>query len=140
MKEERAMSLGKRLVACEGFRWMAGMRPRHLDGVGYLHGANIPNEDHAKALQGNRWWWPDMRDPATRGCVLELVRDVGSDYRGAGTGRLWIEWTDSPTRGWIVRSELGGGAVPDEWPLACSEADAMVMAMETASPTAPRST
>lgn len=66
MTEEEATALGKRLVACKHFRPMPGMRD----------------------LQGRTWtpdllWrWnrtidrPDLRDPATLGCVLALVREV----------------------------------------------------------------
>lgn len=66
MTDAEAEALGRRLVACRHFRPMRGMRD----------------------LQGRTWtpdllWrWtpgvdvPDLRDPATRGCVLELVREA----------------------------------------------------------------
>lgn len=64
MNDAEAEALGRRLIACTHFRPMRGMRD----------------------MQGRTWtpdllWrWtpgvdvPDLRDPATRGCVLELVR------------------------------------------------------------------
>ncbi len=63
MTDDEAHALGRRLVACRGFRPMRGMRD----------------------TQGNTWvqselfrWWndhhtPDVRDPATMGCVLALL-------------------------------------------------------------------
>jgi hypothetical protein len=66
MIDDEALALAVRLVACKHFRPMPGMRD----------------------LQGRTWtpdllWrWnrtidrPDLRDPATLGCVLALVREV----------------------------------------------------------------
>jgi hypothetical protein len=63
MTNEEAYALGRRLVACKGFRPMRGMRD----------------------MQGGTWkqselfrWWhdhhtPDVRDPATLGCLLALT-------------------------------------------------------------------
>lgn len=73
--------LGKRAVACKGWRWMPGMRA--IEGV--------LREGHSKVWQraidgvhGLEWsqahggCWdpvPDLRDPATLGCLLALVRE-----------------------------------------------------------------
>jgi hypothetical protein len=66
MTDEEALALGVRLVACKHFRPMPGMRD----------------------LQGRTWtpdllWrWnrtidrPDLRDPATLGCLLALVGNL----------------------------------------------------------------
>jgi len=66
MTEEEATALGKRLVACKGFRPMRGM----LDMHGRTWDASL------------LWRWssdvdvPDLRDPATLGGVLALVREA----------------------------------------------------------------
>jgi hypothetical protein len=69
MTEEEATALGKRLVACNGFKPMRGM----LDMHGRTWDASL------------LWRWnsavdvPDLRDPATLGCVLALVREAWDD-------------------------------------------------------------
>jgi hypothetical protein len=74
MTEEEATALGKRLVACKGFRPMRGM----LD----MHGRTWDTS--------LLWRWsndvdvPDLRDPATLGCLLALVREA---FRS--DDRLW---------------------------------------------------
>jgi hypothetical protein len=66
MTDDEATALGKRLVACKGFRPMRGM----LDMQGRTWDASL------------LWRWnsavdvPDLRDPATIGCVLALVREA----------------------------------------------------------------
>jgi hypothetical protein len=66
MTNEEAYALGRRLVACKGFRPMRGMRD----------------------MQGGTWkqselfrWWhdhhtPDLTDPATLGCLLALYEET----------------------------------------------------------------
>ncbi len=64
MTDEQATALGKRLVACRRFRPMRGM----LDMQGRTWDQSL------------LWRWsndvdvPDLRDPATLGCVLAMVR------------------------------------------------------------------
>ena len=69
MTDEQATALGKRLVACKGFRPMRGM----LDMQGRTWDQSL------------LWRWsndvdvPDLRDPATLGCLLALVREAWGD-------------------------------------------------------------
>ena len=69
MTDEEATALGKRVVACRHFRPMRGM----LDMQGRTWDASL------------LWRWsndvdvPDLRDPATLGCVLALVREAWDD-------------------------------------------------------------
>lgn len=74
---EEIIAIGRRAVACKGWRWMPGMadlwggRMREGDGIDRLH-----------AL-------PDLTDAATLGCLLALVREAWGDasaycYRGGG--------------------------------------------------------
>ena len=66
--------LAKRLVACKGWRWMPGMLaivPRMTVGVRLSTGDEL---DEALVPL------PDLTDPATLGCVLQLVRDAWGDH------------------------------------------------------------
>ena len=70
--------LGERAVACKGWRWMPGMltteNARVLlydDSTGNLHA-------HAPCGLGEEML-PDFSDPATRGCLLVLVREAWGD-------------------------------------------------------------
>lgn len=126
MTDAEAEALGRRLVACRHFRPMRGMRD----------------------LQGRTWtpdllWrWtpgvdvPDLRDPATRGCVLELARAAHSyedlhprisAVRLADGGLAWeiIGWTNPD----LVKDGRGGS-----WRVFgfASEAQALVAALENA--------
>jgi len=51
--------IGRAFVACEQWRWMAGMV-----GPGYVRLEALTNRI------------PDVTDPATRGCILALVREL----------------------------------------------------------------
>lgn len=100
MTDEEAHELGKRAVACSGWRWMPGMRCSPFV--------------------------PDLRDPATLGCLLALVREAWGDPT------IHLTCVDSLEAGqydWIVRS------VADKWSsdlLIDSEAEALVAALEAA--------
>ena len=90
MTDDEARALGERAVACVRFRWLPGMLPF---GCMLERCAEAPPESHLLLFwadepheQGQPWWpeeWggkhppvPDLRDPATRGAVLELVREA----------------------------------------------------------------
>jgi len=89
MTDDEARALGQRLVACKGFRWMRGMRV-----AGFRDGASAQSFDADGvyvyyAHAGEVWsfdpdlrpeLWPDLRGPATRGCVLELIREAYNDH------------------------------------------------------------
>lgn len=66
MTEAEAEALGKRVVACKGFRPMRGM----LDMQGRTWGADL------LFRWSNDVDVPDLRDPATLGCLLALVREA----------------------------------------------------------------
>lgn len=61
------IELGKRLVACKGFRWVPGML--------VTSGARIVtvNEDTPLRFAG---FVPDLSDAATKGCLMQMVRDA----------------------------------------------------------------
>ncbi|MEN9785503.1 MAG: hypothetical protein RLZZ299_767 [Pseudomonadota bacterium] len=69
MNEEQARDLGRRAASCKGFRPMPGMKD--FDGRTWTPDL--------------LWRWtpkvdlPDLRDPATLGCMLALVRETWGD-------------------------------------------------------------
>jgi len=106
------IQLAKRAVACRHWRWMEGM----------------------KVVAGPRLWrdldgpfdaWPDLDDPATLGCLLELVRDKWME-----NGRIWLSW-DEPF--WKIHPEIGGAFWPDYlYGDFTSEQEALIVALEAA--------
>lgn len=116
MTDEEALDLGRRFAACKGFRPMRGM----LDNHGRTWTPDL------------LWRWtpkvdiPDLRDPATRGCALALVREAWGDPCACvlpidyGPGGVW----------WVCRLTASGHALTDRhW---ASEAAALVAALEAA--------
>lgn len=77
MTEQDWIDLGRRAVACKGWRWMPGVLARYerdswcrvteADSLGLPPRVMPPNSRRA---------WPDLRDPATVGCLLALVREA----------------------------------------------------------------
>jgi hypothetical protein len=108
MTEEEATALGKRLVACKGFRPMRGM----LDMQGRTWDASL------------LWRWsndvdvPDLRDPATLGCVLALVREAH--------GQTTLSPVNGGKRRWFL-ADYGTTALQGE-----SESELLVAALEAA--------
>jgi len=127
MTDDEALALAVRLVACPRFKPLPGMRD----------------------LQGRTWtpdlmWrWnrtidrPDLRDPATLGCVLALVREAYGDPA------LYVRLSDTTrqsdgVRAWEVLGWLDPQRSPDRcagswrgWGYA-SEAEGLVAALEAA--------
>lgn len=117
--------LARRAVACKGWKWMPGMADQfgrrvmqvYPEGLGIKWSHLLENKvvRDADAL-------PDLTDPATRGCLLALVREVWGDPFA------FIGWFD-PHWKVIVSSDsligcLGGRGA--------SEAEALVVAWEAA--------
>lgn len=101
---EEMMALGRRAVACKGWRWLPGMR------VTLSSGLTLRLGEHD---EGSLWWAirdggatftvdmsrpsytvaPDLNDGATLGCLLALVREAWDDpkaYVRAGRGWEWV--------------------------------------------------
>jgi len=126
---EEQIALGRRAVACKGWRWMPGM----LRGDGFR--CTWVDEDERElaaptwCANGIEWLnrrtgpkdLPDFSDTATLGCLLALVRQAMS------ADTLYAR----PTRtGWTVMlgSGKGLGKVSD----GATEAEALIAALEVA--------
>lgn len=91
MTDEEALDLGRRFAACKGFRPMRGM----LDNHGRTWTPDL------------LWRWtpkvdiPDLRDPATRGCALALVREAwGRHCYTQACGGYWTVQHDDTADAW----------------------------------------
>lgn len=123
MSRAELESLGRRAVACAGWRWMDGMR---LASAKWARVLVVDEHDMVAAEEGateddNYAVWislgdgiPDLSDPATLGCLLALVREKwGSVYAKPEEDR------------WTVRGPTGH--IVGQGP---TEAEALVAALE----------
>ena len=111
MSDNEFQNLGRRLLACEAFRWLPGMA------VWDLHCAErqrvlAVDEKNWAALSAlgaeptwtspdfieDNGWLPDLRDAATKGCVLELVRELGETLLRHAVGTAMESETGGPFR------------------------------------------
>jgi len=79
------LELGRRAVACRGWRWMPGMRQvRPCCDEAFRVCDEPASVDGHVHVGGSPYDWtllpsdvvPDFRDPATLGCLLALVREA----------------------------------------------------------------
>lgn len=143
---EEMKELGRRAVACKGWRWMPGMLSRcstdtrravyrWLVGLHTRHYGLvcIVQDKHGRpclnvaTLQPGPDDLPDFSDPATLGCLLSLVRDVWG-WRHACCVHDEIGWCVSSGASCPLdlQDEAGGGQRFE------SEAEALVAALEAA--------
>ena len=146
MKAAELEALGRRAVACKGWRWMPGMlllwklherggtycgRVCHLGSSDSGTGKDVYCEGRGDRFDGVLEvpkCFPDLSDPATLGCLFALVRETW--------GRPF----------WVEGDPRSMGERPDEWigvlfegrfatcPVvhASTEAEALVAALEAA--------
>lgn len=136
--DDDLIKLGRRAVACVGWRWMGGMSGvwamggvwRHWRCYGVGVGSSIKavvylgpeGEELPKIMSIGSTYrcLPDLSDPATRGCVLELVREAWGDPR------THLRGMESD---WVAVRTLGLG-VASGWH--STEAEVLVSALEAA--------
>lgn len=84
---EEQIALGRRAVACKGWRWMEGMRSKSPNG---MMSCRVSFYD----LNRQPHMLPDLTDPATLGCLLALVREAMNDeHAGVAwdlSGEKWV--------------------------------------------------
>jgi len=90
------LDLARRAVACRGWRWMPGMLtlPWRDEFGDVSHPPwRLRTENWMPFADGHRGAIPDLTDPATRGCLLELAReawrDVGLYVQGEYSNNAW---------------------------------------------------
>jgi hypothetical protein len=108
------VELGRRAVACKGWRWMPGMlvcTPRTIPS------RFTEDEDWAPDCDD----WPDLSDPCTLGGLLALVREAW--------GRPGLTTKLHPVLGWIL---IDGHDDPIKSVAKDTEAEALVSALEAA--------
>ena len=115
--------IARRAVACKGWRWMPGMLALPSDGMVFTP-VRLADEHEWPHDIGLRV--PDLRDPATLGCVLALVR-VAHDDECACV--FPIDYGPGGVR-WIARLTAGGRDMTQH--VHASEAEALVAALKAA--------
>lgn len=138
MTDQEWQDLGRRAVACKHWRWLPGMLARYSGGAWYRTGEVDTTGTHGSVRPPNpRSAWPDIRDAATLGCLLALVREAWPNVV------IWVardcavdplddaEYMLDDVEGWTVCGGCGDDYV------GCfgsgkTEADALVAALEAA--------
>lgn len=129
----REQELGRRLVECKHYEWMAGMLIR--DSLGEPYRIKWVNGDCLECDEDDQLRYPytglipDITDPATVGCVLHLARKA-YDFPG-----LYVVY-DHHALAWLVWG-LPGVAHPARAKFGLvgrgrTEAEALVVALEAA--------
>ena len=128
------LELSRRLVACEGFRWMAGML---TDSGVRIFGHDSDGDPWGHISRGGYSWLdhgdampclPELSDPATLGCIEHgLLPDVyGPHAHLAPTRHGWVVWPQ--TNGPAILTVIDGR----ERAAWGSKAEALVAALEAA--------
>jgi hypothetical protein len=148
---DEMIALSRRAVACKGWRWMPGMRTdskfARVVAVDSDTGAACASEEGATNDDCHAVWLdsvlvlPDLTDPATVGCLLDLVRKAwrcpAAYVRQTGTRRASdgiLAWEVCDL--WFDAEACKALGVDREGSVGCwghaSEVEALVFALENA--------
>jgi hypothetical protein len=134
------LDLARRATVCKGWRWLPGMLVAETDGMRPARLVGLWEEGVCPDTPGGPAWahWgisasqedlsgflPDLDDPATRGCILELAREAHGDPFLC-VGVCWPVDDDGPV--WAAWDGVERKIVPS----AASEKEALVLALEAA--------
>jgi hypothetical protein len=139
---EAQTALGRRAVACKGWRWLRGMLRqddyRYIGSGVWARWSDVHSLTTALHAPGQL---PDLTDPATLGCLLALVREAWrcptahvrqSRVRRVSDGLLAWEGVDL----WLDAEACKKLGTSHEGSVGCwgyaSEAEALVFLLETA--------
>ena len=121
---EAQTALARRAVACKGWRWSPGMLTDEDLRVVSVHEQHRYLHVHPGSLLlhvPQEHLLPDLTDPATRGCILALVREA---WESPKANLSWV--TDDKC---MVVFDTGHA---QKFLLASTEAEALVLALEGA--------
>lgn len=117
MNQEALKNLAQQLVKSPKWRWMPGMRyPDASGGVGAMAWARPGGRvQDGREQYTPRAAAPDLNDPATVGCLRELVREIwGNVWTYPATDRGWycvVPLTSTSVRRWEEPTEAAALAV-----------------------------
>lgn len=122
---EEMMALGRRAVACKGWRWMDGMKANNDPEYGSVVSScwssstsiRMPDWRMDDVMSGR--WLPDLADPATLGCLLALVREA---FDSPGMCACMMQGPGE----WMILLDTSNHVI------ARTEAEALVAALEAA--------
>ena len=89
MTPEEEDDIARRLVTLDWWEWRPGMR----DGCTY---SRYPSDQ----MGGYGGGWPDLRDDATAGCLLAMLRERWEATEAKYTGKCWLIWLHDGS-GWF---------------------------------------
>jgi len=138
------INLAKRAVACEAWEWMSGMTaiPLGFERERWLLCWVQGKEAGGYQTSGGKWWgiansdtpmdlteWiPDLSEPATIGCLLDLVRKIWRDH----TATIVATKESDGSTGWIMESWNPQSPINQIGPFS-TEAETLIAALEVLS-------
>ena len=135
---DEGIELGRRAVACKGWRWMPGMLI-HYTGLRCFDLPGFPpklpepqrarllgDSPSASLLSGDPF--PDLTDPATLGCLLALVREAWGTHANTAANAY-----EEPGQMWtIYNGKICADDYAQEVAHGATEAEALVATLESA--------
>ena len=134
---DNMIELGKRAVACCGWKWMRGMNTTTGDTFIAFADADeaywLAHPDDPCEVDPIAGLLPDLSDPATLGCLLALVREAWGDASKLWNGYVEVQ-RDHQSLFFVVqfKHDASGALVEDTLATGGTEAEAHVAALEGA--------